>query len=62
MNRKSKKTFLQSIDKDDIKYEILKYDDKTKIATLKGQYARFQSELTKDYLTQCGYKIIKEDA
>lgn len=53
------KVYLVS-DKKDVSYEVLKYDEKTQDATLKGKYAIITMKLDIQFLKKAGYKLIKE--
>jgi len=55
------KMFLQSKHKEGARFEILSFDQETKIARLRGQYAAvFEQPITADRLKKYGYRIEKE--
>jgi len=55
------KMYLQHSTKKEARYEILSFNQETKIAKLKGQYATlFEQPLTKERMEKYGYTIVKE--
>jgi hypothetical protein len=54
------KLWLQCIKKPEVKYEVLKYDKATGIATLKGKYATLEQKIDKEMLVKTGYVLMKE--
>jgi hypothetical protein len=56
------KIFVQSVHPGGPRFEVLAYDAKTKIGTLKGDYGiTFPHSLAKEHLVKYGYKIVKEE-
>ncbi len=57
------KVYLQSVKRPELKYEILKYDEKTKTATLQGKHGEFEVKpFTKEKVQKDGYTLVKENA
>ena len=48
--------------KENLRFEILKYNSETKIGLLIGEMGiEFESDLSKEALTKYGYKVVKEE-
>lgn len=48
--------------KENLRFEILKYDPETHIGLLIGEMGiSFESNLSKEALTKYGYKVVKEE-
>jgi hypothetical protein len=58
------KLFLQSTrpGKEDLRFEILKYDPETKQGVILGSYGvEFPANLEKEYILKTGYKVVREE-
>ena len=56
------KMYLQSKHKADLRFEIMSFNDDTKIAVLRGKYAAlFEQPLTADRMEKYGYHIEREE-
>ena len=55
------KVWLISSKSRDAVYEVLEYDEATKIAKLKGKYAIIEQKLDKDTMKKAGYKLVQEN-
>lgn len=52
--------YLQSVKNPNAKFRVLKYDEKTKTATLKGTYGNFTiSPFTKEKVKGDGYTLVQ---
>ena len=52
--------FLQSTVIPENRFEIIKFDKETRVATLKGKHAEFTEELTQERLDKLRYTVVKE--